>query len=59
MFTDKLRIKLYATCYRYVYISELGGKRLTVYTRESDNSLTLTQLRRVLRYLYHKRDGGQ
>ena len=46
-----------ATCYRYVYISENGGKRLSVYIRESDNSLTLTQVRRVITYLYHKRDG--
>ncbi|KAI0214309.1 Serum paraoxonase/arylesterase 2 [Lamellibrachia satsuma] len=30
--------------YKNVFISELGGKRLTVYTRESDNSLTSTQV---------------
>ncbi|KAI0228701.1 Serum paraoxonase/arylesterase 1 [Lamellibrachia satsuma] len=29
---------------KYVYMSELGGKRLSVYIRESDNSLTLTQV---------------
>ncbi|KAI0232256.1 Serum paraoxonase/arylesterase 1, partial [Lamellibrachia satsuma] len=28
---------------KYVYMSELGGKQLSVYTRKSDNSLTLTQ----------------
>ena len=38
-------------------MSEMGGKRLNVYIRESDNSLTLTQVRRVMTYLYHKRDG--
>ena len=46
MFTDKLRIKFDTTYYRYVYMSELDGKRLNIYTRESDNSLTLTQVRR-------------
>ncbi|KAI0232254.1 hypothetical protein LSAT2_017405 [Lamellibrachia satsuma] len=29
---------------KYVYMSEMGGKRLNVYIRESDNSLTLTQV---------------
>ncbi|KAI0228700.1 Serum paraoxonase/arylesterase 1 [Lamellibrachia satsuma] len=29
---------------KYVYISEKGGKLLSVYIRESDNSLTLTQV---------------
>ena len=38
-------------------MSELGGKRLSVYIRESDNTLTLTQVRRVIMYLCHKRDG--
>ena len=56
MFTDKLRIKFYTTCYRYVYMAELGGKRLSIYTRESDNSLTLKQVRRVIS-VCHKRDG--
>ena len=55
-FTKKLCTKFVATCYRYVYMSELGGKRLSVYIRKSDNSLTLTQVRRVIRYLRHKRD---
>ena len=27
-------------------MSELGGKQLSVYIRKSDNSLTLTQVRR-------------
>ena len=57
MFTEKWRIKFGATCYRYVYISELGGKRLSVYIRESDNTLTLKQVRRVVRYVCHKHDG--
>ena len=38
-------------------MSEMGGKRLSVYIRESDNSLTLTQVRCVMTYLYHKREG--
>ncbi|KAI0235590.1 Serum paraoxonase/arylesterase 1 [Lamellibrachia satsuma] len=29
---------------KYVYLTEMGGKRLTVYIREWDNSLTLTQV---------------
>ena len=37
-------------------MSEIGGKRLNVYIRESDNSLTLTQVRRVIRYLRYERD---
>ncbi|KAI0227877.1 Serum paraoxonase/arylesterase 1 [Lamellibrachia satsuma] len=32
---------------KYVYVSEMGGKRLNVYIRESDNSLTLTQVVRL------------
>ena len=38
-------------------MSELGGKRLSVYIKESDNTLTLTQVRLVIMYLWHKRDG--
>ena len=30
-------------------MTELGGKRLSVYIRGSDNSLTLTQVRQVIR----------
>ncbi|KAI0238287.1 hypothetical protein LSAT2_011054 [Lamellibrachia satsuma] len=48
---DEKRRKLYhlrtycdPTITQYVYISEKGGKRLSVYIRESDNSLTLTQV---------------
>ena len=38
-------------------MSEKEGKRLNVYIRESDNSLTLTKVRRVIRYLCYERDG--
>ena len=37
-------------------MSEFRGKSLSVYIRESDNTLTLTQVRRVIRYLCYKRD---
>ena len=30
-------------------MSEIGGKRLSVFIRESDNTLTLKQVRSVLR----------
>ncbi|KAI0234526.1 Serum paraoxonase/arylesterase 1 [Lamellibrachia satsuma] len=29
---------------KYVYLAETGGKRISVYIRESDNTLTLTQV---------------
>ena len=38
-------------------MSEFGGKRLSIYIRESDNTLTLTQVRRLIRYLCRKSDG--
>ena len=38
-------------------MSEMGGKRLNVYIREPDNSLTLKQVSRVIRYLCYERDG--
>ena len=57
MFTEKGCIKFRVTCYRYVYLSETGEKRLSVYIRESDNNLTLKQVRFVITYLCHKCDG--
>ncbi|KAI0218192.1 Serum paraoxonase/arylesterase 1 [Lamellibrachia satsuma] len=42
---------------KYVYMAETGGKRLSVYIRESDNTLTLTQVRHGAGYSSHKRNG--